>query len=59
MAPISAVVTINIARSYNITHTGPYKAAGEAAEAALIPLPDAVNGPGSGASPLAASYVKY
>jgi hypothetical protein len=59
MAPISVVVIVNIARNYGITHTGPYKAAGEAAEAALVLLPDAVGGPSSGASPLAASYARY
>jgi hypothetical protein len=58
MAPISAVVTVNMVRGYNITHTGPCRAAGEAAEAALIPLPGAVSGPGSGVSPLAASYAR-
>jgi hypothetical protein len=59
MAPISAVVIVNMARGHGITHTGPYGAAGEAAEAALALLPGAVGGPGSGASPLAASYARY
>jgi hypothetical protein len=59
MTSIGAVVIVNIARGHNITYTGPYGAAGEAAEAALVSLPGAVSGPGSGASPLAASYVRY
>jgi hypothetical protein len=59
MAPISAVVAVDMARGHGITHTGPYRAAGEAAEAALAPLPGAVSGPGSGASPLTASYARY
>jgi hypothetical protein len=59
MALISAVIIVNMARGHNITHTGPYRAAGEAAEAALVPLPGAVGGPGSGASPLTVSYARY
>jgi hypothetical protein len=58
MAPISAVVIVDMARGHGTTHTGPYRAAGEAAEAALVSLPGAVGGPGSGASPLTASYVR-
>jgi hypothetical protein len=58
MAPIGAVVAVDMARGHGTTHTGPCGAAGEAAEAALAPLPGAVGGPGSGASPLAASYAR-
>jgi hypothetical protein len=58
MAPSGAVVAVDMARGHGTTHTCRCGAAGEAAEAALAPLPGAVGGPGSGASPLAASYAR-
>jgi hypothetical protein len=59
MALIGAVSVLNMARGYFIAHTFPYGTAAEAAEAALIPLPGTISSPGSGASLLISSYVRY
>jgi hypothetical protein len=59
MALIGAVSVLNMARGYFTAHTFLYGTAAEAAEAALILLPNTISSPNSGASLFISNYVRY